>query len=289
MKKLLTFAILTVVLCIIVEAKYSQAFNSGTHIYIAERVFPYCLDKIDLYYGSIAPDLDMFVTANWETPFDDTHWNYIDLRRYATNFHQRAFAKGWRTHSENYKKRGADYYAHGPQQRPPVYDYNGYVIEKATILIPEADGLILDFAHSVVETAIDLLLKYQLDPNIGEKLLYATLFRCPEDLNLLEEVLVKKAKVTDLETLASAELFFRNITARYSMALSLPHPKDVRALSKLISEIAQQNYELPVSPKEVQELLNIAITCSEEMDLLCDDYKGVISEAIQGIKLSIRE
>jgi len=197
-------------------ATFVQDFNSATHIYIAERVFPNWFNKIDLFYGSIAPDLALYVAnpEKWPTAFGDTHYNYIDLRRYAWSSAQRAFAVGWLTHNEIW---GADFYAHGL-----FPDYNGYVNQKAKELKKIAKekleiDLDTEFAHFAIEVAIDLLLKWNDDSKLGEKLLEANLLRSWEDRNLLVRVLVWKERRTDWITLALRELTFRNLVGRYAL------------------------------------------------------------------------
>ncbi|MEI9477654.1 MAG: hypothetical protein WCO26_13890 [Deltaproteobacteria bacterium] len=121
MKKLLKLEILSLVMVAILSPSLGQAFNSATHIYIAEKVFPLVVDKINLYYGSIAPDLSMYVNQPQNCPdaFMETH--YTTTLPYARwDLTQRAFAKGWQTHNEKW---GADFYAHGTYP-----NYDGYVI-----------------------------------------------------------------------------------------------------------------------------------------------------------------
>ena len=273
MRKLFTLGVLLLLGVTALGPSQGQAFNSGTHIYIAEQVFPKCIDKIDLYYGSIAPDLDMFVTPpdNWPAAFEDTHKNFIDLRSDAWTLSQKAFSKGWFIHNG---VRGADFYAHGkfPESK------KGYVIIKAKQLIPGAEGLMLDFAHTIIETGVDLLVKYDLDPEIGGKLLNACQNRSFQDLFLLVKVLVYQEGVTDWATLVSAESFFRGITIQYASALSLDEGNDRWALAELIAQIAQQMYGIPVEQEDVLELLEYAIYLCQE------DYQEVIDTAIEGIK-----
>jgi hypothetical protein len=76
----------------------SDAFNPLAHIYIAENACPSCRPKIDFYYGSLAPDIALYVAhpASWLTAFYDTHENedYMDLRGFAWGSTQMAFARG---------------------------------------------------------------------------------------------------------------------------------------------------------------------------------------------------
>jgi hypothetical protein len=253
-----------------------SAFNSGTHIYIAEKVYKklWVPVTIDLQYGSIAPDLVMFVTnpAKWdpETAFDQTHYGFIDLRPYAWTFSQRAFARGWITHNEDW---GADRYAH-----IACNGGGGYVTDKVGMLIsggyvpPEYS----DFAHFAVETAIDLLLQEHRDRFLGEKLLLANLLRNREDQNLLIRVFVWREKKTDLLTLVSTELNFRVLAHEYARALALSTLTNKEPLVELGVEMAERLYGLTVPAEDVRNLLNAAIG-------MCGDYNDVVTAAINGI------
>ena len=131
-KNLPRIAIVFIALTVFFTPTLVRAFNPAAHIYIAERVFEGCGDKIDLFYGSIAPDLAMYVAnpdTSWPDAFTDTHEQFRDLRGYAFGATQKAFAKGWWTHNQI---SGADYYAHinDPLSLGPY----GYVVNKASAL-----------------------------------------------------------------------------------------------------------------------------------------------------------
>lgn len=273
MKNLFKFIAILVFIILILGPSSAYAFNSVAHLYIAEQVFQDYTQKNDLFYGSIAPDLSLYVAKpeKWPTSFEDTHYNFIDLRSYAWGFTQTAFASGWLTHNEVW---GADYYAH--IEYPPGND-KGYVIEKAATLSTQT-GLNPEFAHYVIEVAIDLLLKNNDDQKLGEKLLLSNLLRSWEDRNLLVKVLVWKGKRTDWLTLATAELTFRNLVNRYAMALVLPSPYDKKALAELGAKLALEMYGIEASKEELLNILETAITLCE------DDYKEVINFAIEQIQ-----
>lgn len=272
MKKLLYITVLLAILALLFQPSAVLAFSSATHLLIAERVFPDCTRKMDLYYGSVAPDLSLYVMRphKWPTAFEDTHYAYADLRPDAFGSAQKAFAKGWLTHNEEW---GADHYAH---IESPIGGTTGYVIEKAEIL-SLMTGLDPEFAHYAIEIAIDLLLKND-DPNLGEKLLNAILFRSFLDRQLLVKVLAWEEGRTDWLTLASAELIFRTFVVPYASALALPSPEDREALAELGSYLALSLYGIVVSPEELLDLLNLAIT-------LC---QGDYQEAIQYTILQIQ-
>lgn len=273
MKKLLKLGVLLLVIAAILSPSLGQAFNSATHIYIAERVFPFALDKINLYYGSIAPDLSMYVNQpqNWPDAFMETHYS-ITLPYAWWNPTQRAFAKGWQTHNEKW---GADFYAHGTYP-----NYYGYVITQAITLatIPGFEMYLytppyFEMAHFAIEVAIDLLLLEDHDPSLGLKLFLAAKYRSSQDLNLMAKAFVWDNE-PNLPTLSGAESTFRDLVINYATALMLPAPFRMTALGDLGYEISQGT----IPPTKVQEILGVA------MDLCQDtNYYKIIESAIKGI------
>ncbi len=278
MKKMLTFVACFIIFAGIFSAGPSQAFNSGTHLYIAERVFPFSLDKIDLYYGSMAPDISIYAPT-WVGGFQDTHYEVINLPYSWWNPVQASFSKGWKTHNEDW---GADFYAHICYFKKDE-TCTGYVIAKALQLInlpplnflPE--NIAVELAHFAVEVAVDLLVLENDDHALGQKLLGAALLRSPEDLKVLGKVFVA-SHMTDAATLSGAEATFRDLVIEYGAALALPRDLRMPALGVLGAQVAANYYGAPVSPAEVQELLGAAVG-------LCDgDYDAAVQAAISGIR-----
>ena len=263
-----------------------KAFNPATHLYIAERVFADCGERIDLWYGSIAPDLALYVAIpeNWITSFNDTHYDYMDLVDSASSPVQKAFAQGWLSHNEEW---GADYYAHIRYSPPGIslVHYNeecgyGYVTCKAAWLAALAE-IPPDLAHFAIEVAVDLLLK-NIDPKVGAKLLVANLFRSWQDRLMLTKVLVWQEKRTDWGTLAATEVTFRNLVHRYAMALALPSPNDQEALAELGAQLAGEMFGVDdVSPEEIAVILETALELCEA------DYITVINFTVDQLKEKI--
>jgi hypothetical protein len=274
MKRILLSICFAVV--IVVAAGPAHSFNPAAHIYIAERVLPGYADRIDLSYGSIAPDLSQYTDpGKWQAlPFDLTHYDYIDIRPYAGGTSQKAFAAGWFTHNE---VNGADHYAHGTRDLGYA---DGYVTIQAMALTGLVPGLTPDLAHFAVETAIDLLLK-EKDRSIGSKLLKANLLRSPLDRELLTKVLVLQHRETDWLTLVAAELTFRNVVNQYASALALPKPFDKEAIIRLGVQLALQQYGITATEDELRALLEAAIS----LCLATHYYEAAVLPAIQGITL----
>jgi len=289
MKKLFKLGIFLLIMATVLGTSLSQAFNSATHIYIADRVFPCTFDKINLYYGSIAPDIPLYADLNkWPLGFCETHYKFIKLPYLWWKMSQKAFAQGWWTHNE---EGGADSFAHGTCdtfeyccQMDCGYEY-GYVNIQAWTLkdIVGLKGIALDFelAHFAIEVAIDLLLIDDVtkDPHLGHKLLKAALFRSPVDFNLMTKVFVGKLGYgTDLETFSSAESTFRNLVIRYALALTLREPLRMAVLGELGVEVAD-GMGVQIDSATVQEILKTAM-------ILCykTDYYDTIQLAIDEIK-----
>jgi len=275
MKKILIFGIFLSVFAAALGPSQVKAFNSATHIYIADHVFPFAFDKIDLYYGSIAPDFSMYFPLNgrWDDAFDDTHYDQIFLPFVWWRLDQRAFAKGWQTHNESW---GADYYAHVSY----LDDNKGYVIERAEALVDwveQLDGqLDSELAHFAIEVAIDLLLVKNQDPALGGKLLGAALLRSPSDLNLLAKTFVSDGNPS-LQTLSEAESNFRNLVIEYATALSLPGHLRMEALGALGVQISGG----VLDSSTVQQLLVAAMYLCSVPNYY---YMGPINAAKEGIR-----
>lgn len=272
MKRLSAPAVLLAGLLLFLLSPVCQAYNPLAHIFIVDAVYPGSTDKLDLYYGSIAPDIALYADpAKWPTAFVDTHYTYIDLSPYAWTSSQKAFANGWRTHNELW---GADWYAHGT---PP--SYNGYVNLKADELrvLKGLPPEYLPFMHFTVETAIDVLLSRD-HPDLVTKLLAANLLRSPLDRSVLTWVLVWKERKTDWATLTAAEVTFRGLVGRYAMALALLSPLDKQALAQLGVQLAEERYGMSgLSTDLLLALLDDAI------ELCSPDYMTNINAAIGGI------
>jgi hypothetical protein len=282
MKKLFVLGVLLLVSVGVLGPSQGKAFNSGTHIYIAERVFPFAFEKINLYYGSIAPDLSMYVNQpqNWPDAFMETHYS-ITLPYEWWDLTQRAFAKGWQTHNEQW---GADFYAHG---RYP--NYNGYVITQAIKLatIPDFEIYLdkppyYELAHFAIEVAIDLLLARYHDPSLGVKLLWAAEYRSQKDLNLMLKTFVTD-EGPNAETLQEAEYAFRELVIAYAKALALPDPLRMLAISELGVQIAAQ-MGVSLTPYQVWEILRVAMYLCQNPNDMGVDYMEVIQAAIEGIR-----
>ncbi len=250
------------------------AFNPAAHVRIAELVHPGGSDRVDLRYGAIAPDIAWFLPnpQNWPTAGPDTHLDFIELDPAWWSGSQKAFAKGWATHNEVY---GADNVAHiqWNDQQP------GYVVQKAILLAAQVGPPVtVDLAHTVIETAVDLLVKEHLDPRVGEKVLFCVLFRSLQDKALLDETFVWDTHRTSWWTLTEGEIAFRTITYHYARALI---GSDIASAGPLIDfaiQLAADLYGIAITPEQGEQILSAALA------LCAGDFDDAIQDAIDQIE-----
>ena len=286
MKKMIKHTVFFLVVIATLSPVLGQAFNPAAHVYIAgkvaRQVFPFTFDKVNLYYGSIAPDISSYAALeHWPYGFCETHYRFTKLPYAWWNPIQKAFAQGWQIHDERWPW-GADYYAHGTCSYVAAApcslvncNYNGYVPTQAAELVRAFPVLNQDLAHFAIEVAIDILLVDDKDHALGEKLLSAALFRSPGDIELLADV---DGIGADWDTLSSAESTFRNLVLNYATALTLPDPLRMALLGEIGVQIASALGATELDSDDVQDILRAAIE-------LCrtTNYYDPVDKAIKGI------
>jgi hypothetical protein len=247
-----------------------QTYNPLAHIYVAGRTSLFTWPKADLYYGAIAPDIAWYADPAVVVPLAGmTHYTLFDLRHYATNPTQRAFARGFLTHNQKW---GLDAYAHGPLGTYVTVRIEPLMVwaqsQNPRIPINEA------MAEFAIETAIDLRLKQQ-QPLLPVALLEAVLCRSWDDQELLGKVYPHNYWFA----LYTTEPAFRNLTMNYALALARPSPRDKEALAALGAELAKQLVPTgsPVPDKsQVASVLTQAVSG-------CGDFMGPLQTAIPRI------
>lgn len=164
-------------------------WGSATHAYIVHRTVGKGSADMQAIYGSVLADVFNTMVAD---PYRDPLWvlTHYDFQKFvdqAQSPNDKALAYGFASHNESW---GADKTAHissvGLAQ-------SGYVIHKsqelAAVLMPSvrlfllANGVsnpdeVLDLAlptvaHTAIETAVDLLLCRNEDPDLGQRLVLA--------------------------------------------------------------------------------------------------------------------
>lgn len=250
-----------------------QAWNPATHIYIAQKVYPAYASSPDLIYGSIAPDMAMYVPAgsSWDSAFWDTHWTAIDLRLWARNANERTFAKGWVTHNEMY---GADRYAHG---YPPLY-LAGYVTLRANILAAAA-SISTDLAHYAIEAAVDLRMQ-SAAAYLGGQLYDVAHNPPPSALTVLTRVLVWwPLQRTDLQTLTVTQGYFNWVVAEYASALMASNLQDYDAIVDVGVALAKA-MGMPGTDLEIEAQVRQLLAAALAMTADCQTAVNLTAKAV---------
>ena len=239
----------------------SYAWGPATHAYIAHELgSEQGRANLNEVYGAVLPDAFnlMFGDPLQESLWTQTHYEFMKLVEKAESNGDKALAYGFASHNEAW---GADWTAHISSTTQPEA---GYVIRKrdelAAILEPQVRLFLLfsgvfnaaavvkevlpTVADSAIETAVDLLICENEDPQIGERLLLAARAR-----GWSAPILLSKAYVEDLAATAgtteavaasliiAAEKEFREQIELYGAALA--QQERIDALSEQGAELAK--------------------------------------------------
>ena len=165
-------------------------FGAATHAYIAHEIGEQQgSSNLNEIYGALLPDAfnTMFGDPYQGELWTQTHYEFMKLVEKAESENDRALAYGFASHNEAW---GADQTAHISAIGDPT---QGYVIRKqdelAGILEPQVrlfllfsgvpnaneviDEVLPTVAHTAIETAIDLLICQNEDPDIGQRMVLA--------------------------------------------------------------------------------------------------------------------
>ncbi len=281
-------------------------WGSATHAYIIReagtRQGPTSLPEI---YGAVLPDA---FNVMFGDPYQDhlwtlTHYEFMKLVDSATSDSDKALAYGFASHNEAW---GADQTAHISAIGHPS---QGYVIQKQDQLsvalapqvrlflllsgVPNAqavlDEVLPTVAHTAIETAIDLLISQNQDPDIGQRLLIAARTR-----GWSAPILLSKAYAADFaatagttETVAvpliiAAESEFRYQMELYGTALSQKDP--IAALAEQGAEIAREL--LAAKQGIVVDIPTDLMTqiLEEAIDAVQDDYAAELAASIAHVR-----
>jgi hypothetical protein len=285
----------------------ASAFSWGqaTHAYFAKELSNGQLDSGEIY-GAVAPDIFnlMFDSPYYDYLVQQTHHQSWKVKMRARRMKLDSFAFGFISHNESW---GADYTAH----IKGLTTQKGYVITKHDLLAPKfkpklqgilsdagvqfasliagklADGL----AHSLIETAIDLLIIRNEDPLIGVELSDSAQSRPAAVPDLLVAAyaggLSHTMKISPEDAsgiIREAESGFRQIMIHYGEILTEDEPVAMSALADQGAALIESYVESIVGakvdiPSEViVEFLGLAV---QEVE---DDYQAEIEATLSYLK-----
>jgi len=263
-------------------------WGSATHAYIAHELSDQ-QGSTDLtqIYGALLPDAFnvMFGDPYQGQLWTQTHYEFMKLLENAESERDKALAYGFASHNEAW---GADQTAHISAINHPG---QGYVMRKqdelAGILEPQIrlfllfggvpnsstviDEVLPTVAHTAIETAVDLLICQNEDPDIGQRLVLAARTR-----GWSAPILLCKAYATDFAATAgtteavaapliiAAESEFRHQIELYGTSLTQEDPAE--ALSEQGADLAR---------------LLLAAELGIVMDIPADLMTGILDTAIE--------
>jgi hypothetical protein len=281
-------------------------YGAATHAYIAHQVGrQQGTSNLNEIYGALLPDAFnvMFGDPYQSELWTQTHYEFLKLVEEAGSESDKAFAYGFASHNEAW---GADHIAH----ISAISDSSqGYVIRKqnelADILEPQIrlflllngvpnttqiiDRVLPTVAHTAIETAIDLLIRQNEDPDIGQRLELAAYTRgwsAPILLCKAYAAGFAEAAGTTEEVAApliiAAESEFRYRIQSYGTALTQEDPASALAeqgadLAKLLVA-AELGMVVDVPADLMTEILNSAV------DLVRDDYAAEVAATITYVR-----
>ena len=281
-------------------------WGSATHAYIAreagDKEGPTSLDEI---YGAVLPDAFniMFGDSYQGQLWTQTHDDFMKLVEAAESGDDKAVAFGFASHNELW---GADQTAHIQSATDPN---NGYVIRKRDELtatlepqvrlfllfsgVPNANAVVKEVlptvADSAIETAVDVLIRRNEDPDIGERLILAARTR-----GWSSPILLSKAYAADFAAAAgtteavaapliiAAESEFRFQMELYGTALTQEDP--VAALAEQGAELAklllaaEQGIIVDIPTSLMKEIVNAAI------EVVKDDYAAELAATVTQVR-----
>lgn len=282
----------------------SEAFPWGfaTHAYINDHLGKEGdLINANEIYGGMAPDVFNYLFdypeyMNYLT--FETHTNFIKVWHSARWGLQKPLAYGFVSHSV------ADFTAH---------EDGGYAMVKAEELlnmklprelskpihrlkqlVPD-ERILIEMFHIIVENAVDILIKSNDDPLVGEKVSSAALLRSPELPLLLVRAYAQDFAanpdfdISPLEAAAfiiSAEKEFRKSIILYGQILTLDEPTAIRLISEQTADAGMAYlglYGIDIGGlfQDEEDLIQLIVALTDLAILTCvDDYKGEIDHTL---------
>lgn len=302
------FALLVVTTLVLACGVCPSAFGwgSATHAYIARQLGD-GQGSADLraIYGAVLPDaFNVMFGDPYQGPlWTLTHYEFQSLVEQTQSDYDKALAYGFASHNELW---GADRTAHISAIGDPT---RGYVVRKsdelAAILRPQIrfflllsgvanpdavlDDLLPTVTHSAVETAVDLLICRNEDPDIGRLLLLAARTRGWSAPILLCKAYAAEFAATAETTeavasplIVAAEDEFRGQIERYGSVLAQEDPLD--ALAEQAADLAgqllaaQQGLVVDVPADLMKQIVTAAI------DLVEGDYAAELAATITQVR-----
>jgi Secretion system C-terminal sorting domain len=289
---------------------FAMSWGDITHMYLVKHLGtkpgPVYFSQM---YGAIIPDaFNFMLDANGQYLYLQTHQNFQPFYDLAWRHNLKEVAFGFITHNE---LSCGDWTAH-------INGYTtdgGYAVEKGASLAPSlvptiitiltdagldpttaeavANGIAPELGHGLVESAVDILVKRNLDQSIGKQMYLAALTR-PKTVPLLLSAAyaqgladfagIPKEQATMM--IIESENGYRQYILQYGQAFMLPESQTIAILSAQTAQLAKMYLEaatgnavtVTVAPEQVAYFLAAA------MDIVQPDYAEELSLTLNHIK-----
>jgi hypothetical protein len=307
--------LLAALVMLLVAAQSAFSWGNATHVYFAKGLGArFGLTNAHEMYGAVLPDAFNFIfDANGQFLYDATHHRFLPVYQNAWKPSLKSTGFGFVSHNDTW---GADYTAHHDAFTSPG---EGYAITKGAILAPQlmpvlvqilnnaglpspdadyvASLLAPEMGHDLSETAVDLLVRRNLDRAVGERMMAAAQTRPADVLQLLANTYAPDLSAytgipeADARALIiGAEKEYKTLITQYGLAFTLAEPKTIAMLAAQTAPVAEMMIEanvpgidVTVTPEQVAEFIQAAIAVVEP------DYRRELAATLRFVERNLRE
>jgi hypothetical protein len=320
-------------LLVLLATQMAFSWGNATHMYYAKQLgtkFGY--SNMNEMYGAVLPDCYTLVPdANNQFMYIQTHDNAMPVWLNAGGHVMKSIAFGYMTHNQTW---GADYSAHiksftFPNFVSPLNGKGGYAVEKGVELLPQlapvllqilleagvpatdgdgnplaetlAYGIGAELGHDLSETAVDLLVKRNLDPAIGLRMVLAAKCRPANAGELLASVYAPALHEFSGMSLADATAFiiasektYQQYIIQYGTAFSLPEKQTIALLAEQTAPVAESWIEITLAQYGL-EGINVTVTPEQvstfikaALAVVKPDYAREVSRTLAFVERGLR-
>lgn len=300
---------------LLIAAQCAFSWGNITHVYFAKELgAKFGPANAEEMYGALLPDLFNFMfDSTGQYLYDNTHHQFMPVYQSAWKPALRSVGFGFVSHNDTW---GVDYTAHHKGFTTPA---DGYAIVKGGIIAeqimptlitilndgglpsPDADYvaslLAPQMGHDLSETAVDLLVRRNMDRAIGLRMVTAAQLRPAETGKLLANVYAPGLAaytgmpVDDARALViGAEKDYRTAMTQYGLAFTLPEAKTIGMLAAQTAPIAEMLIEsnvpgidVTVTPEQVATFIRVALKVVEP------DYARELAATMRFVEHNLRE
>lgn len=337
MKTRSLFIALTLV--VFLGAQLAFGWGNATHVYFAKQLGakfgPFNMNEM---YGALLPDcFNLVVTETGQqfslTPegqflYAQTHDNAMPVWLAAQGPIERSLAFGFMTHNQAW---GADYTAHirsftFPSQGISSRGTSGYAVAKGIELTPQlapvikqmllntgnpaiseemaemfAYGIAPELGHDLAETAVDLLVKRNLLPSVGLRMMLAAEYRPAAAGDLLAQAYAN-AYATQFGIVpadASAfmiekELEYQYYIQAYGYVFTLPEEVAIATLSEQTAPVAEVYIETALAAYELDvdvtvDAAQVEAFIRAAIEVVKPDYARELARTLAMIEKELRK